>query len=65
MPTQVILSKYSRNINKMNNKKVIGLALFIGGFIAWKTYFFAGTGFAFLICVAMVVAGVYILLSNK
>ncbi|MDR2870357.1 MAG: hypothetical protein LBV04_07905 [Deferribacteraceae bacterium] len=49
----------------MNNKKVIGLALFIGGFIAWKTYFFAGTGFAFLICVAMVVAGVYILLSNK
>ncbi len=33
----------------------------IGGFWAWVTYFFAGTGFAFAICSAMVVGGVALL----
>ncbi len=33
----------------------------IGGFWAWVTYFFAGTGFAFAICAAMVVGGVALL----
>ena len=33
----------------------------IGGFWAWVTYFFSGTGFAFAICAAMVVGGVALL----
>ena len=33
----------------------------IGGFWAWVTYFFVGTGFAFAICAAMVVGGVALL----
>lgn len=41
--------------------KVIGGAMPVGGFAAWVTYFFAGTGFAFAICAAMVVGGVGLL----
>lgn len=41
--------------------KVIGGAMPIGGFWAWVTYFFAGTGFAFAICATMVVGGVALL----
>ena len=41
--------------------KVIGGAMPIGGFGAWVTYFFAGTGFAFAICSAMIVGGVALL----
>lgn len=41
--------------------KIIGGAAPIGGFWAWVTYFFAGTGFAFAICAAMVVGGVVLL----
>lgn len=41
--------------------KVIGGTLPVGGFAAWVTYFFAGTGFAFVICSAMVVGGVALL----
>ena len=41
--------------------KLIGGAAPIGGFWAWVTYFFAGTGFAFAICAAMVVGGVALL----
>lgn len=42
--------------------KIIGGAMPIGGFWAWVTYFFAGTGFAFPICVALVSGGVGILI---
>ena len=41
--------------------KLIGGAAPIGGFWAWVTYFFAGTGFALWICGAMVVGGVALL----
>lgn len=41
--------------------KIIGGAAPIGGFWAWVTYFFAGTGFAFAICSAMIVGGVALL----
>ena len=41
--------------------KIIGGAMPIGGFWAWVTYFFAGTGFALAICSAMVVGGVALL----
>lgn len=42
--------------------KIIGGALPIGGFLAWVTYIFAGTGFAFEIVVAIVSGGVAILI---
>ncbi|MEE6032502.1 hypothetical protein [Avibacterium paragallinarum] len=41
--------------------KIIGGAMPIGGFWAWVTYFFAGTGFALPICVALVAGGTAIL----
>ncbi|KKB02512.1 hypothetical protein [Avibacterium paragallinarum] len=37
--------------------KIIGGAMPIGGFWAWVTYFFAGTGFALPICIALVTGG--------
>lgn len=41
--------------------KIIGGAMPIGGFWAWVTYFFAGTGFAFEIVVAIITGGVAML----
>lgn len=41
--------------------KLIGGALPVGGFWAWVAYFFAGTGLALPICIAMVSGGVAIL----
>lgn len=41
--------------------KLIGGALPVSGFWAWVTYFFAGTGLALPICIAMVTGGVAIL----
>lgn len=41
--------------------KIIGGALPVGGFAAWVTYFFAGTGLAFEICAALVAGGVAML----
>jgi hypothetical protein len=38
--------------------KVIGAAAPVGGFWAWVTFFFAGTGLALPICIAMVFGGV-------
>jgi hypothetical protein len=38
--------------------KVIGGAMPIGGFWAWVTFLFAGTGFALPICIAIVTGGV-------
>lgn len=34
--------------------RIIGGALPAGGYWAWVTYFFAGTGFAMPICIAMI-----------
>lgn len=42
-------------------KYCLGWGLIILGVIAWKSFFFAGTGFAFLICAAMVIGGIVVL----
>lgn len=42
--------------------KIIGGAMPFGGFWAWVAYLFAGTGFAFAICIAIVTGGVAILI---
>lgn len=44
---------------------LIGGALPVGGFWAWVTYFFAGTGLAFPICAAMIGGGVAMLVYKK
>jgi hypothetical protein len=44
---------------------LIGAAAPVGGFWAWVTFFFAGTGLAFPICIAMVVGGVGMLAYKK
>lgn len=41
--------------------KIIGGGMAGGGFWAWVTYFFAGTGFALPICIAIVTGGVAML----
>lgn len=38
--------------------KLIGGMMPLGGFWAWVTYLFAGTGFALPICIAIVTGGV-------
>jgi len=52
---------YQEEANKEFFFKVLGGGLVGGGYWAWVTYFFAGTGFAFALCVAMVVGGVALL----
>lgn len=41
---------------------IIGGAMPVGGFWAWVTYLFAGTGFALEIVIALIVGGVAILI---
>ncbi len=41
--------------------KIIGGAMPIGGFWAWVTYLFAGTGFALPIVIAIITGGVGVL----
>lgn len=41
--------------------KLIGGSLPVGGYWAWVTYFFAGTGFALPICIAIITGGVAML----
>ena len=41
--------------------KIIGGALPVGGFWAWTAYFFAGTGFALPIVLAMIAGGTALL----
>jgi hypothetical protein len=45
--------------------KIIGGALPVGGFWAWVTYFFAGTGLALPIVIAMVTGGVGMLVFKE
>jgi hypothetical protein len=52
---------YKEKVNKRFFIKVIGGGFVGGGFWAWVAYFFAGTGFALPICVAIVVGGVAML----
>lgn len=52
---------FKEEANKIFFLKVLGGGFVGGGFWAWVTYFFAGTGFAFVICVAIVTGGVALL----
>ncbi|MBO7369852.1 MAG: hypothetical protein J6U11_02230 [Campylobacter sp.] len=45
--------------------KLIGGALPVGGFWAWVAYFFAGTGLALPICIAMIGGGVAMLVFKE
>lgn len=49
---------HTTEINKEFFVKVLGGTAIIGGWKAWIGYIFAGTGFAFAICVAIVAGGV-------
>ena len=51
---------YRETLNKRFIFKILGGAFAGGGFWAWVAYFFAGTGLALPICVALVVGGVAI-----
>lgn len=53
---------YEEKTNKDLWIKIIGGTLPTGGFTAWVTYIFAGTGFALEIVTAMVVGGVAMLI---
>lgn len=48
---------YKETLNKRFILKVIGGTVTGFGFWAWVTYFFAGTGLALPICIALVIGG--------
>jgi hypothetical protein len=52
---------YTEETNKDFFVKIIGGAMPVGGFWAWTTYLFAGTGFAMAIVVAIIGGGVAML----
>ena len=45
--------------------KIIGSAMPIGGYFAWVTYFFAGTGFAMPIVIAIIGGGTGLLVFKE
>ena len=45
--------------------RIIGGALPAGGYWAWVSYFFAGTGFAMPICIAMIAGGAALLMFQN
>lgn len=49
---------HKETLDKRFILKVLGGAFAGGGFWAWVAYFFAGTGFALPICIALVTGGV-------
>ncbi len=53
---------YSEKTNKDFFVKLIGGAMPVGGYWAWVTYLFAGTGFAMAIVVAIITGGVAMLI---
>lgn len=52
---------YKEEANKAFFLKVMGVGFVGYGSWAWVSFFFAGTGFAFAICVAIVTGGVALL----
>lgn len=52
---------YTEETSKDLFVKIIGGVLPAGGYWAWVTYFFAGTGFAMPIVIAMIAGGVGLL----
>ncbi|KRP68531.1 hypothetical protein TX23_25950 [Pseudomonas paralactis] len=53
--------KHEEKANAELFVKIIGGAMPFGGFAAWTTYLFAGTGFAIEIVIAIIAGGVAIL----
>ena len=53
---------FKKDVNNAFFLKLLGVGLIVIGFLAWKNYFFAGTGFALLICVGIMGCGVLILM---
>ncbi|WP_319764056.1 hypothetical protein [Maridesulfovibrio sp.] len=53
---------HKEEANKQFFLKVIGGTFVGGGFWAWVSYFFAGTGFALYICIAIVTGGVALMM---
>ncbi len=49
---------HEEEVNKHLFLKVLGGTVSGFGFLAWVTFFFAGTGFALPICIALVTGGV-------
>ena len=45
-------------------EKLTGAALVLLGFLGWKWYLFAGTGFAFLICLGLVIVGIAMMFKS-
>ena len=56
---------YTEKTNKDFFVKVIGGAMPVGGYYAWVTYLFAGTGFAMAIVVAIITGGVALLVFKE
>lgn len=54
-----------QNAQSSIKTKIIGALLVLLGFFGWKTYLFAGTGCAFLICLGLVIAGIACMFSKK
>jgi hypothetical protein len=44
--------------------RLAGAALVGAGCLAWKSYFFAGSGHAFLICCVIVIIGISLLAAG-
>lgn len=55
---------YKEKANKHFFLKVLGGSFVGGGFWAWVTYLFAGTGLAFAICIAIVTGGVGLMMFS-
>lgn len=52
---------HSEEANKEFFLKIIGGSFVGGGAWAWTAYLFAGTGFAFVICAAIITGGIALL----
>lgn len=55
---------YKEEVNKQFFLKVLGGTFVGGGFWAWVSYLFAGTGLARPICIAIVASGVGLLIFS-
>lgn len=52
---------FIETVNAKTIVTILGSAMPVGGFWAWVTFFFAGTGLALPICIALVTGGVAML----
>ena len=56
---------YREEVNKRLFIRIIGGVMPFGGYWAWVTYFFAGTGFAMPIVIAIMTGGVALLVFQN